>query len=109
VCVCVTLTLFAHNIVESLVDNVIFTLINEDPEKKDLAYSLRAVLFGFSPLLYKLKEVNRYDILIGRCKAVLENWRCNNSLTQDAVTSFIFHHGFSIPMQFFADSNECLG
>jgi len=64
---------------------VIFTLINEDPGKKDLAYSLRTVLFGFSPLLYKLKEVNSYEILIDRCKAVLDNWKHNKSLTQDAV------------------------
>jgi len=88
---------------------VIFTIINEDPGKKDLAYSLRAVLFGFSPLLYKLKEVDSYEILIGRCEKVLENWRRNTNLTQDAVTSFIFHHGLSIPMQYRADSNEYLG
>jgi len=106
VCACVTLTLFAHNIVESLVDNVIFTLIDEDPGKKDLAYSLRTVLFGFSPLLYKLNEVNSYEILIGRCEEVLENWRRNKSLIQDAVTKFIFHRGFSILMQSLADSNE---
>jgi len=84
------------------VDNVIFTLINEEPGKKDLAYSLRAVLFGFSPLLYKLKEVKSYEIFIGRCEAVLENWRCNTTLTQDAVNKIYFI------MPFLVDSSELL-